>query len=453
MKRARELDPAQDSPQIAIDGPAGSGKSTLAARVAQQLGFVHVDTGAMYRALTLIALREGIDAADAPGLAERLRSLDLSFEEGRLQMNREDVAEAIRSEEVTARVSEISAHLAVRRAMVQRQRKLCRHASRGAVLEGRDIGSVVLPLARCKIYLDADLAERARRRLLQIGAEATEARVADMAREIERRDRSDSERENSPLLISPDAHVIDTTSLSIEEVVERVIAIARDSFRAPASRQEVKPYRYRKSTFAWAQRLIRLVYFRPCGMRVYGRANQAVAEALVYASNHISHFDPPVAGSGLDRELHFLAKRELFVGLFGRIISYFNSIPIHRGRWDETAFSAAVEVVRSGQSLMFFPEGTRKPSGRPGPAKRGLGILLQRTSAPMVPVFVRGTDQLRRCLLRRARLEVWIGPPLRLHALDVLSRTMSNAAVQQRIGKLWLACIQELAERSEEAAG
>ncbi len=446
------MDPAKDPLQIAIDGPAGSGKSSVAARISERLGLVHVDTGAMYRALTYIALREKIAPSDEDGLSERLGAMRIDFRQGALHVDGEDLSTAIRTPQVTERVSQVSAHPKVRRVMVARQRRLCRQSSSGSVLEGRDIGSVVLPLSRCKIYLDAQLRERAKRRLLQEGEEPEEGRLEELAKEIQRRDQLDSEREHSPLLISPDAHVIDTSAMTLEEVVDEVARLAAGARPPKPERSVLARYRFRKWTYAVVVRLIRLVFFVPCGMRVFGRANAELAEAVLFASNHISHFDPPVAGSALGRELYFLAKRELFGGIFGKIISHFDAIPIRRGRWDEEAIQAAIFALKRGDSLMFFPEGTRKPRGRPGPGKRGLGILLERTGVPMLPVFVRGTDSLRACLLRRERLEVWIGPPLRLHALNVLKKTMSDAAVQQRIASLWLACIQELAERSAQGA-
>ncbi len=446
------MDPAKDPLQIAIDGPAGSGKSSVAARVSERLGLVHVDTGAMYRALTFLSLREKIPPSSEDALSERLDAMEIEFREGALHLDGEDLSQAIRTPQVTERVSEVSAHPKVRRVMVARQRRLCRQSARGSVLEGRDIGSVVLPLSRCKIYLDARLEERAKRRLLQAGEEPTEARLEELEREIQRRDKLDSEREHSPLLISPDAHVIDTSAMSLEEVVDEVARLAKEATPPVPEPAALAPYRFRKWSYAWVVRLIRLVFFGPCGMRVFGRANAELAEAVLFASNHISHFDPPVAGSALGRELYFLAKRELFVGIFGKIIAHFDAIPIRRGRWDAEAFEAAIAALKRGESLMFFPEGTRKPPGRPGPGKRGLGILLERSGVPMLPVFVRGTDSLRACLLRRERLEVWIGPPLRLHALNVLKKTISDAALQQRIASLWLACIEELAERSAQRA-
>jgi len=130
------------------------------------------------------------------------------------------------------------------------------------------------------------------------------------------------------------------------------------------------------------------------------------------------------------------------------VLRRLQAIPIVRGRWDPSAFEAATRVLREDGSVVIFPEGTRKPVGRPGPAKRGLGALLQMAPAPFLPIYVRGTKELGSCLLRRQRLEMWIGRGRQLHALPVLERTISDAEIQQRVGRLWLACIGDLAERS-----
>jgi len=237
-----------------------------------------------------------------------------------------------------------------------------------------------------------------------------------------------------------------------EAVVQRIVDLSEHSSPPQPSDPHLRKFRVFHWYYPFVQHLIRFVFFGPCGMKVFGWENQRLAEPLLYAANHISEFDPPLAGCATDRNLHFLAKKELFVWPFGWLIAKFGAIPIQRGRFDPVAFEAAKDTLRRGRSLMFFPEGTRKRSGHPGPAKRGLGILWTETGVAMIPVFVHGTDRLRACLRRKERLEVWLGTPLRLHALEVLQRTLSEAALQQRIGKLWLACIQELSERSEERA-
>ena len=215
---------------IAIDGPAGAGKSTVARQVAQQLGFVYVDTGAMYRAVTWRALRGGLDSTDAAAVSELTARIDVRFAKSpvglRIMADGEDVTEAIRTPAVTAAVARVSQIPVVRRAMVRLQRELA--AAGGAVLDGRDIGTVVVPDACCKIFLTATAAERARRRWLEMREKGFEPELAELRREMEERDRQDSERELAPLVQATDAVALDTTGLGIEAVVDRIVAIYQD---------------------------------------------------------------------------------------------------------------------------------------------------------------------------------------------------------------------------------
>ncbi len=226
---------------IAIDGPAGSGKSTAARLLAERLGYVYIDTGAMYRAITLKALREGIpptDAARLTELAERTKLWVRGTRPGpngvrrcHLEMDGEDVSEEIRSAPVTHAVSPVSAVSGVRRALVRQQRAMARRG--GVVMDGRDIGTVVLPSAELKVFLQADLAERIRRRLLEIAARGLAPSKEDVRRQIEERDYIDSHREDSPLRAAPDAVVLDTTGLTVVEVLDRLLALARERGASP----------------------------------------------------------------------------------------------------------------------------------------------------------------------------------------------------------------------------
>jgi cytidylate kinase len=209
---------------LAIDGPAGAGKSTVAREVARALGLVYLDTGAMYRAVTLVALERGIDPARSYELGRLADQLELAFDEdGRITIDGRSGEPAIRSAKVNAAVSTVSAHPEVRRAIVRRQRELVRRGA-GLVAEGRDTTTVVFPDADFKFYLDASPAERARRRALELGAPE---RADAIRREIEERDRIDSSRAHSPLRVAPEAIVIQTDGLEARAVVERVLERVR----------------------------------------------------------------------------------------------------------------------------------------------------------------------------------------------------------------------------------
>jgi cytidylate kinase len=206
---------------IAIDGPAGAGKSTLARRLAARLGFTYVDSGAMYRAVALWALRQKLDLSDMHRMEQLAQAASIQLPGGKVVLNGEDVTEAIRAQEVTTGASVVATIPGVRRALVEKQREM---ASAGnVIMEGRDIGTIVFPDAGVKIFLDADPQERARRRHREAPSPPPDA----VAEEMQRRDRRDRTRAEAPLIQAPDAIYLDSTNLSIGEVEEAVLKLVR----------------------------------------------------------------------------------------------------------------------------------------------------------------------------------------------------------------------------------
>jgi cytidylate kinase len=211
---------------VAIDGPSGAGKGTVARGVAARLGYRHVDTGAMYRAVAWKAMHEGVDPHDETAVAALARRATFDLEEGRVIIDGHDVARAIRTPEIDAAAAAVARHPAVRETLVRRQRDL--GAGGGVVMEGRDIGTVVFPHADVKVYLDASPEERARRRASDPAHGASAARALDeVATALASRDLSDSTRAVAPLTRAADAVVIDTTGLPIDAVVDRVMEMVR----------------------------------------------------------------------------------------------------------------------------------------------------------------------------------------------------------------------------------
>ena len=210
---------------VAIDGPSGAGKSTLAKRVAREFGFMYLDTGALYRALGLKVLRQGAEVADDARMAQLVEAtdIDLTEQDGKLEvyLDGEEVSALIRTPEVSQIASRVSALKAVRRRLFELQRALARRGS--VVAEGRDIGTVVFPEAEVKIFLDASVKERARRRSEELRAAGRPVGFEETQREMEERDRRDSERELAPLRKAEDALTIDSSSLDAEAVAEWVI--------------------------------------------------------------------------------------------------------------------------------------------------------------------------------------------------------------------------------------
>lgn len=214
---------------VAIDGPSGAGKSTLAKRLAKELGFTYLDTGAMYRALALKMLRQGINPDEESRLTALVRQTEIDVQEngGRLQvlLDGADVADLIRTPEVSQMASKVSARKIVRQRMMELQRAA---AGKGHIVaEGRDIGTVIFPGAEVKVYLDASVHERARRRFEELRADGRQVSMEDTVRELTERDRRDSERDLAPLRRAADAVAVDSSALPTDAVAERVMELIR----------------------------------------------------------------------------------------------------------------------------------------------------------------------------------------------------------------------------------
>ncbi len=215
---------------IAIDGPAGAGKSTVAKLVAKRLGYLYVDTGAMYRAVALKALRLGMDINDEVMMSQLAQMTDIALRQqsdGNVQvlLDGEDVTEAIRTPDVSEASSVVSAHLGVREALTAKQRLLAEQG--GVVMEGRDVQTVVAPDAEVKIFLTASLEERAKRRWLEMRQRGVDIPYEQVLQDLKERDERDSTRSVAPLRKAPDAVEIDTTGMTIDEVVDKIVELAR----------------------------------------------------------------------------------------------------------------------------------------------------------------------------------------------------------------------------------
>lgn len=208
-------------PVIAIDGPSASGKGTVAQRVAQALGFHYLDSGALYRLATLAAMKRGIAPDDEPRLAEAARAMQVEFRDGRAWLDGADVSEEVRTEAVSAAASWVAANPKVRQALLARQRGF--RKAPGLVADGRDMGSIVFPEAALKVFLSADVPTRADRRYKQLMEKGMYAKMDEVVEELRRRDARDTSRPVAPLKHYPDAFFLDTTGLSVDEAVQKIL--------------------------------------------------------------------------------------------------------------------------------------------------------------------------------------------------------------------------------------
>lgn len=369
---------------IAIDGPAGTGKSTIAQLVARTLHLEHFDTGAMYRAFTWWLMDQSIDPDNQVAVEKAIQSFDFKIEtKGDKKYyfaHGHDVTAAIRTVEVTERVSKIAAIHYVREHLVKIQKRFAE--KNNAVFEGRDMGTVVFPNAELKIFLTASAQVRAKRRLDQLKEKDphTNASLESILAEINARDKADSTRHNSPLVQAADAKVIDTSNLSITQVIEEVIRLW--TLHAPAEKTTLF-YRLCRGI---AYGLIKIFYRH----KVTG-IDAVPMGAAILASNHVSFLDPPMIGTSCPFPVHFFARASLFNGPILRFfISRLNTHPLQYGDHELTAMKMACQLLEEGKKIILFPEGERSFNGQLQALKPGAARIALRTSAPIVPIYLEG---------------------------------------------------------------
>jgi cytidylate kinase len=444
---------------IAIDGPAGSGKSTIARDVAKRLGMRYVDTGAMYRAVTLLALEAGLvpdRIAEAGALAKTtpLRLEDRPDDLTRVFVGEREVSDEIRGRLVSQNVSAVSADAGVRAVLTERQRA---EAAKGdVVLEGRDMGTVVVPKADLKVFLTASIEERARRRQLQLQAKNAPEPLDRLIADITARDAYDSGRALAPLRKADDAVEIDTTGLTVDQVIDLVCARAAaarpfsptasanvaDEPTAPTPPAAPRRLRLSRMLSGPQDRLLyRFAYsFIPplwkllFRVKVSGREHIPLSGAVVLACNHRSNLDPFFLGVSFPRQIHFMAKAELWkVRALGWVIDRLGAISISRGAADRQAIKRAIEVLDGGAVLGIFPEGHRQRQGQVGDIHPGVILFSLREGVVTIPVVMVGTERVvRGHMLRFPGVRVIFGPPLELPEQGV-PRSQRTQVIGERL--------------------
>ncbi len=388
---------------ITIDGPSASGKSTVAREVAKKLGFEHLDTGAIYRAIAVWCDENGWNENDfktfVPRLGEIKYVVDVTKNRTLYKLNNNIINNKIRSPQISQLASKVATIQEVRNYATEIQRKIADQKS--IVVEGRDAGKVVFVKASVKIYLIASLDERAKRRLTELKLKNPEKSddftLEDTKKELQERDKRDREREHSPMQRAVDAQSIDTTGLNITQVVNMIVKIAK-------SRRPRKPNIVWKWLMGDRRAQTNLVYklsfllttviykvfYR---LKVYGLENFPLDDdcATIVAPNHSSFLDPPAAGISCPCEMHALGIDYLFKApIIGWFLPRMNVHPVANDVTDSKIIRMIVSLLKEGRNVLIFPEGARSPDNQLLPFKRGVTVLAALTKCSITPTYIDG---------------------------------------------------------------
>ena len=381
---------------VAIDGPAGTGKGTVTKILSKKLGLINIDTGATYRCVTLDMINKKIKIEELDKIKELLETIQIEFENENgnqlVFLNGEDVTKKIRSAEVSDLVSQVSSIKEVRLKMVDLQRKMAE--GKDVIMEGRDIGTYVFPTAEVKIYLDADLEERAKRRFKQNKENGIDIPYDEILESIRTRDENDKKKEMGALKVAHDAEVIDGTSMSIEEVVNAIESIIKKKKKEIKLQEKI--YKVRKET-KWkkivrktVKIILSTVYKIAFRVKITGKVPES--GGYIICCNHINYLDAAAIVLFNKRKVNFVAKEDLFThGILMWLGHLFDAIPIKRDMQDIDAMKRCLKVLKNGELLGIFPEGTRKGMEKNMKAKNGAAFMAIKSKVKVIPVGIHGT--------------------------------------------------------------
>lgn len=397
---------------IAIDGPGGAGKSSIADGLAQSLKVLHLDTGAMYRALAYQALMEGVSTRDEAALAALLghTRIDVTFENGvqHTFVNGEDVTDRIRTPEISMATSDIATCGAVRSHMVRLQQELAR--SRSMILDGRDIGTRVLPDATLKIFLTASPEVRARRRTDELLARGASVEYESVLADVIARDRQDSTRAIDPLTAAPDAVVLDTSAMTPDEVRQTILMrLERSMMQNAPAKQTREPLTLFYRLAMW----LSIAMFNTLWPVRYHNAERLDMDApFILIGNHQSMIDPLLIGWRCKRyQIRYLGKKELIRNpLMRAMYRNMRMIPVDRHNMDMQAVRACLKTLKENHVLGIFPEGTRHKKTLMQEMESGVAVIALRAGVPILPAYVTGKPRFLR------PIDCYYGEPFSLEA-------------------------------------
>ena len=397
--------------RIAIDGPGGAGKSSLAKEVAKRLQIVYVDTGALYRTIGVYMLSSGIDPKDEEAVKPNLKdiSLELKFIDGNqvILINGRIVGDEIRTPEASMAASAVSAHGSVREFLLMTQRSIAETNS--VIMDGRDIGTVILPYAEVKIFLTASPEARARRRFEELKTKGIETTYEQVFSEMAERDKNDSTRAIAPCVPADDAIMLDNSELDVEGTIDAVIKIINGVKKKRAKKWN--PF------YATCRFFINIFMHLFVRVRAVGKENIPKDGSLVLCANHIGIKDVFLIGISYPRQLFFLSKKEWFsVPVMSSIMRAWGAIPLDRGGRDVGALKNAVAVAKEGKTIALFPQGHRMPGINPKdtPVKSGAALIAYHAHADVLPVCIK-TKDVKYKFMRK--IEVIYGKPIKYSEL------------------------------------
>ncbi len=425
---------------IAIDGPGGAGKSSVAKLIAAKLKFIYVDTGALYRAVGYYMVSHGISPKDSESVIAALPQVKISLkftDKQELYLCGEDVGDRIRTPEISMAASAVSAIPEVRAFLLNTQRNIAK--KNNVIMDGRDIGTVILPKADLKVFLFASPEARAMRRFKELEAKGSDATYEQVLAEMNERDTNDATRSTAPCIPAADAVLLDNSDLTLEQTADTIVGLLEKKSKL---KRNSSIYRFLYSILAAP---IRFLF----GVRAIGKENIPKEGGVLICSNHLGMRDPVLIAAVYPTQVRFLAKKELFsIPLLSGLLRVLGAIRLDRTASDVAAIRKAEEMITLRENVAIFPQGHRNPSVSVSETsfKRGAAFIAAHTSCSVLPVYIQTKNQ-KYGLFRRVKIH--IGKPLSADELTQNGADGSYDAITERI----FDAIVSLESKANEANG
>ena len=393
--------------QIAIDGPSGAGKSTIAKAIAAKMGIVYVDTGALYRTIGYFVRQNGVAQTDTEGVIALLPNIkiEVKYENGTqcVYLNGENLGDKIREPEISMYASTVSKIPEVRSFLLDTQRSIA--AANSVVMDGRDIGTVILPNAEVKIFLTASNEKRAERRVAELKAKGMEVTYEEVLSDMIARDEQDRNRDIAPAVPAEDSILLDTSDYTLEQSINKAIEIIESTL---AKKKDKRSLFYRFVRFV-LKAPVRLLY----RVKIVGRENEPEDGGFLICCNHLAALDVLLIAVALKKHQPcFMGKKELFkIPVLSGAIRALGAYPVDRGGGDVGAIKNSIRLLQKGHCVAIFPQGTRQPNKDPRDTKvrNGAAMIAMHANATVLPINIYREGYSPKCFRRTV---VSIGKPI-----------------------------------------